>query len=210
MVNNKCYIGQTKNFKKRISGHKHLLNKNKHENPHLQNSWNKYGEENFKFEIIDRGENYNDLEKQYIKKYKSNTYKYGYNILNGGENPPVGSHRALSDIDVMNIINMLQDKTVSFDFICTKYNMISKGQINKINRGKSWKDNNLKYPLRENDDVIGIEIAQKVVEELKHTNKTQKIIAKENGISRTCVTAINLGKVELYKILSITYPIRKQ
>lgn len=48
-VNKKCYIGSSVNIKERIRKHKFDLRKNKHENQHLQNAWNKYGEENFKF-----------------------------------------------------------------------------------------------------------------------------------------------------------------
>ena len=53
-VNGKFYIGSTSwDFKKRWRRHKYLLRNNKHDNPHLQYSWNKYGEVNFKFEIIE-------------------------------------------------------------------------------------------------------------------------------------------------------------
>ena len=48
-INNKCYVGQSKNVKKRFIHHKSMLRKNEHNNPYLQNSWNKYGENNFTF-----------------------------------------------------------------------------------------------------------------------------------------------------------------
>lgn len=48
-----CYIGSAKNLKTRLSRHRSSLRVNKHYNRHLQNAWNKYGEENFSFEIID-------------------------------------------------------------------------------------------------------------------------------------------------------------
>ena len=41
------------NFGDRWDCHKAQLRGNYHDNPHLQNSWNKYGEENFKFEILE-------------------------------------------------------------------------------------------------------------------------------------------------------------
>lgn len=52
-VNNNFYIGSAVNFLKRKNVHFHHLRKNTHHSPHLQNAWNKYGEENFEFEILE-------------------------------------------------------------------------------------------------------------------------------------------------------------
>jgi group I intron endonuclease len=52
-VNNKCYYGSSKNIDKRWKRHKNELNKKKHINIILQRAWNKYGEKNFVFEIIE-------------------------------------------------------------------------------------------------------------------------------------------------------------
>jgi group I intron endonuclease len=52
-INGKYYVGSAKNIRSRWNGHRHLLNKNIHKNPHLQNSWNKYGIDNFEFIIIE-------------------------------------------------------------------------------------------------------------------------------------------------------------
>lgn len=49
---NQVYVGKTLHFIRRMGCHKLALRKNKHYNPPLQNSWNKYGEDNFKFEIL--------------------------------------------------------------------------------------------------------------------------------------------------------------
>jgi len=52
IINGHKYIGSSTNLKKRLGVHKNMLKSDKHDNPHLQNAWNKYGKENFKFEII--------------------------------------------------------------------------------------------------------------------------------------------------------------
>ena len=52
LVNNKIYIGYTFDFSKRKHEHFKKLRENIHKNKHLQSSWNKYGESNFKFEIL--------------------------------------------------------------------------------------------------------------------------------------------------------------
>ena len=53
LINNKVYIGSTKNMKVRWAKHKALLRHNKHQNTHLQSAWNKYGEDAFVFEVIE-------------------------------------------------------------------------------------------------------------------------------------------------------------
>ena len=52
LANGKFYIGSTANLYTRLYLHFSQLNKNKHSNPHLQFSYNKYGKENFKYEIV--------------------------------------------------------------------------------------------------------------------------------------------------------------
>jgi group I intron endonuclease len=83
LINNKTYIGSTKNsFTIRKNKHLCLLRKNIHYNEHLQNAWNYYGENNFNFEILFICSS-NDCEKyegDFIKLYSSNKRKYGYNI----------------------------------------------------------------------------------------------------------------------------------
>ena len=51
-INGKLYIGQTNNLSRRHKRHFSDLRANVHPNPHLQHSFNKYGEENFNFKII--------------------------------------------------------------------------------------------------------------------------------------------------------------
>ena len=65
------YVGQTtQHIKKRWGQHRYDLRNNCHHNPHLQNAWNKYGENAFVFEILDETANnqdeLNELEISYI------------------------------------------------------------------------------------------------------------------------------------------------
>lgn len=54
LKNFKCYVGASKNLRQRLYNHKMRLRINKHKNVHLQSAFNKYGEENFTFEIVER------------------------------------------------------------------------------------------------------------------------------------------------------------
>ena len=53
-LSGKIYIGQSKNMSYRVSSHKRDLRKNIHRNTYLQNSYNKYGLDNFKFEELEQ------------------------------------------------------------------------------------------------------------------------------------------------------------
>ena len=84
LANNKVYIGQSTDVNKRIKeGHIYKLKKNKHNNKHLQMSWNKYCEDNFKFEIIEECDtpSLNEREQYWMDYYKSYDKNYGYNII---------------------------------------------------------------------------------------------------------------------------------
>lgn len=79
-VNGKVYVGSTNNFGRRFYIHKCLLHSDDHFNDHLQNSWNKHGEESFKFQIIVKiSDNYLLIAEQYWID-KLNAYQEGYNI----------------------------------------------------------------------------------------------------------------------------------
>lgn len=83
LVNEKVYIGQAVNISRRWNEHKFHLKNNNHYNKHLQNAWNKYGEENFKFEPIEECLEIELDEKEiyWIAKFKDNSY----NLTFGGE-----------------------------------------------------------------------------------------------------------------------------
>lgn len=85
----KVYIGQTKeNFKRRFWFHRWKLRQGSHDNNYLQKSWNKYGEENFAFDIVEilNHTNINDINQKeiyWISYYSELTGVY--NIQNGGQ-----------------------------------------------------------------------------------------------------------------------------
>ena len=88
-INNKYYIGQSVNIKQRKQQHFAELRHNTHRNAYLQNAFNKHGENAFEFKLIKacKPRYLNRFEKLYIKIYDS--YDNGYNLTEGGENPPI-------------------------------------------------------------------------------------------------------------------------
>jgi group I intron endonuclease len=80
-VNGKLYIGSTYYFKARFGCHRSLLRSNKHTNKHLQYAWNKYGQDNLEFFIIEELTDKNMFiprEQFYIDHF--NSHKIGYNM----------------------------------------------------------------------------------------------------------------------------------
>ena len=86
MINNKKYIGQSIDIYRRWKDHKRKLNSGKHHNIYLQNAWNKYGEENFSFYIVEKcpEDALDEKERFYILKFNCMNPNYGYALENGG------------------------------------------------------------------------------------------------------------------------------
>lgn len=53
LENGKRYVGSSINIYNRLYEHLHNLRNNKAHNRHLQAAWNKYGEDSFKFNILE-------------------------------------------------------------------------------------------------------------------------------------------------------------
>jgi len=74
----KCYIGSAINIRLRWGVHRYDLRQNKHHSKYLQRSWNKYGFDNFMFEILFTCPKEHLIR---IEQYFINNYKPEYNAL---------------------------------------------------------------------------------------------------------------------------------
>lgn len=86
-TNGKVYIGQTAKYPASQRWAQHLYNARKQVKHPLYNSMNKYGKDNFTFEIIATSlsqEETNKLEDNFIIKYDSRNRENGYNLIAGG------------------------------------------------------------------------------------------------------------------------------
>jgi len=115
LVDKKIYIGSSVNLENRNYKHFWMLDKNIHDNNHLQNSYNKFGKENFKYSIIEECDSSLLIEKEnyYISLYRSNDTNYGYNLAT------VNEFRRNSFNDEVKIK-------------LSKHNMVKNGNINKF------------------------------------------------------------------------------
>lgn len=90
LLNGKIYIGSSKNIRERFRSHKRELRRGVHCNARLQNSWNKYGEDNFNFSILEicSIEDRFDREQYYIDSTNCCDDSVGYNMTEKVEQPP--------------------------------------------------------------------------------------------------------------------------
>jgi len=82
LVSGKYYVGSAANLYQRWHGHKSLLKHNKHDNSYLQRSWNKHGQQNFMFVVIERVEKdcLVQREQYWIDETKCHNKSIGYNL----------------------------------------------------------------------------------------------------------------------------------
>ncbi len=87
ITNGKKYIGLSRNIEQRWNEHHSKLRRGKHGNIYLQRAWNNYGEDSFRFYIIEFCDSnvLSEREEYYIKKYHTLSHEFGYNLTKGGE-----------------------------------------------------------------------------------------------------------------------------
>lgn len=82
IANHKVYIGSTTEIRKRWTWHRGDLWRGVHHNRHLQFAWNKYGEENFTFEVLEMVmfvEHLHDREQYWLDYYQAYDSDKGFN-----------------------------------------------------------------------------------------------------------------------------------
>lgn len=88
IANLKMYIGSSSSLATRFSEHRSELRRKEHPNGHLQNAWNKYGEEMFLFGVLEYSEDVDNLfiiEQHYLDKYRSFNKNIGFNLSKSAE-----------------------------------------------------------------------------------------------------------------------------
>lgn len=90
----RVYIGSSNHIYKRWGAHRSALNNNRHENRYLQFAWNKYGEDQFRFEIVELVDKVNiaEREKYWMDKTGCLDRNRGFNIFpdpTGLNKPPL-------------------------------------------------------------------------------------------------------------------------
>jgi len=139
-----CYIGQAINLNDRKRRHFRDLKNNKHKNPYLQNAYNKYGEENFEFNIIQELENneklLNLMETYWIVYFDSFIDNdHGYNLTWGGDcsHPSKQTIIKLSESHMGNVPSESTRKKLSITSTGRLHTEDAKQKISIANSGSS-------------------------------------------------------------------------
>lgn len=141
MINHHIYIGQSRNIEKRWNNHKRVKEEEKHA---IHRAIDKYGIENFSFDIIEKCEpdKLNEREIYWISKY--NSYERGYNETRGGQGFAATVKLTLSQVE--EITNLLKTNQYTNLEIAKKFE-VSENTICGINTGYNWKRQGIDYPI---------------------------------------------------------------
>lgn len=206
-INHKIYIGQSLEPERRFL--EHCQRKEKYKSL-IHDAIQKYGKENFDFSIIGWFEDYNEKEQFYINYYRSKI-PYGYNVANGGEEPPhyYGENSPVSIItqDLADkIIKQLLDWKIQRKTIVSN-NKVTQDIVRHINDGTAWKKEELTYPLRPKETILNEYRALYVKWLCCNSSIPLNHIGAKVGWGRSSAKMINQGSNHYDGRLK--YPIRK-
>lgn len=208
LINRKIYIGQTRQTLEQRD-YKHISQLN--DNTYFHRAIKKYGRENFSLELIEDNiplDLLNEKEIYYINYFQSfYTTGKGYNLTQGGTWS--SGTQILTRTQAEEIKQIIINSTKTFEKIGQLYG-VTLYAISDINRGKSFYDNNLKYPLRSapkksylDENKINI-----IIDLFLNTNLSQEDIALITNINPYTAGEINRGK-NSWCPKDLDYPLRK-
>lgn len=180
IMNNKIYIGSSFDVFERLLTHIRKLKNNKHTNKHLQNAWNKYGFNNFEFEILEKCETNKDIllqkEQIYLNLFKSWDRTIGYN-RNKIANSSLGIKRSIETIEKMKKVGLGKEPW-------------NKGQTtcNETRIKQSLKKNKFKKSIERIDPITG---------EIKEYQSLKD--AQKDGFNRFHISQCCFGKIDKHK-----------
>jgi group I intron endonuclease len=163
-ITKKVYVGSAKNLQRRWLTHIRQLNNKIHHSIYLQRAWNKYGEANFVFEILEVVENptkkkLEAREQIWMDKLQCYDFKYGFNTL----------HKAGSNLGRKATLKTrkLLSKVLTGRKAWNKGQKLSRNHVQNLSlahKGKKWS--------RKQRSSIGIDIKK------RHERFVQKLLNK--------------------------------
>lgn len=207
-INHKTYIGQTtQTLEQRVNKHLSQLN----DETYFHRALKKYGIQNFNIEIIEKNIPLNELDNReiYWIKYFNSYYtsNQGYNLTKGGQWG--ASSQLLCGSSEQEIKDLIQNSSLTFQQIGDQFG-VSLSCISDINRGKTFYEDSLLYPLRNTPQhtKLNNDLVNQIISYLKNTQLSINNIGLTLNISSFTVGDINRGK-NSWCPKNINYPVRK-
>jgi len=205
---NKMYIGSSINIQIRVGKHKKQLCKNTHHNKYLQNAWNKYGEENFKFETIEtvvkETEELSNLlearENYWISYYNSSNNEIGFNLYQYARKP-LGYKYSKEIIQK----RIERNKKYGTFWMGKKHTEETKRKISIGNKNKTLTDQTKnKLRLSKIGTKSAIETKEKISNATKGINNPRAILNEEQVIQiRKMYKEKNMTIIEICKLFNV-------
>lgn len=211
-TNEVVYVGRTNNLERRRREHE-IYEPQQQGRPHynypLSKGIRKYGKDNYKCEIIEIVDSYEQSlqqEKHWIKYYNTFEDITKYNYTPGGE---LSFTTAKFEDAIINEVKSLLEEQINFKEISDRTG-VSISHISEINTGKRRRDNIHTYPI--NEMTCGRKLnsfqVQEIISLLRTSNKTNQEIGLMYNVSEGVISMINSGK--RYHQNNMTYPIRNR
>ena len=208
LINGKVYIGQTKQtLEQRDYKHQTQLN----DNTYFHRAIKKYGRDNFSLELVEDNIPFNELdekEKYYINYFESfYVTGKGYNLTQGGQWGPQTQKLTIQQAD--EIKQLLANTERPFHDIGADYG-VTLYCISDINRGRSFIDNAIDYPIRKTPSRSYIDESKIniILDMLLNTNMTQEEIGLATDVHPYTIGEINRG-TNSWCPKDLSYPLRK-
>lgn len=161
LINGKVYVGQSVDVFNRWKQHQNQLENNTHYNTHLLRAYNKYGVENFQYELLEECDlhSLNEREMYWISHYDS--LNSGYNQTSGGD----GTNGIIKRVILLNTKEVFDNPKAAaeqYDISSSAIGMCCRGVIKCA--GKLPNDNRLfwmyykQYELLSDDERVAIEV----------------------------------------------------
>ena len=204
-ITGESYIGQSINISSRYKSHKYLCGADTYFHKNIRY----YGFNNFSFELLEECsiEELNDKEIYYIDKYDT-LYPKGYNLTRGGDSGFHKVYKLDSYSDVLHIIELLQNTTLTNTDIAKMYN-VTPQYVSQINNGDCCVQDNLTYPIRNSKKIAD----EKMKKDKPHCKKCGQFVTYgSRGLCRKCYNDMKSShipsKEELYDLL-LQFPFSK-
>jgi group I intron endonuclease len=186
--NNNFYVGSSANIRKRRERHFRYLRNGEHENKHLQNAFNKYGESAFLFKIIKYVEPSLLLEEEQLLLTEHFGQPYLYNICPTAGSPSVKGRIKTEEHrqKIASSVKKFYDDNPTHRELLSSYR-VGKPLSNEIKQKmrQSKKRGDIHHNAKLNDEIVN-SIRQKYQPKIYSYNK----LAKEYGVDKKTIIRI--------------------